>query len=77
MDVHNFGNFPFKKVTPKNIMAIVPLHIIYKFSIPCVPKHKVPCIIFLHYAFEVTKLIKNTLYGLISQNEISMVLPRL
>ncbi len=40
----------------------MPLHIIYKFSIPCVPKHKVPWIIFLQYAFEVTELIKRTHY---------------
>jgi hypothetical protein len=32
--------------------------IIYKFSTPYVPRHKVPWIIFLHYAFEMTKLIK-------------------
>ncbi len=74
-NVHNSRNFPFKRVTPKNIVATMPL--IYQFSTPSVPKHKVPWIIILQYAFEMTELIKKTLYGLVSHNEISMVLPRL
>jgi hypothetical protein len=41
-------------------VATVPFHIIYKFSIPYVPRHKVPWIIFLQYAFEVIELIKKT-----------------
>jgi hypothetical protein len=41
-------------------MAAVPFHIIYKFSAPYVPKHKVPWIIFLQYAFEMIKFIKKT-----------------
>jgi hypothetical protein len=41
-------------------MTTVPLHIIYKFSAPCVPGHKVPWIIFLQYAFAMIELIIKT-----------------